>query len=128
MALQNAHSGSRTRTNAHAIGVGRFRERIGETPYQQITEWMLGRFADSDWVNTTFVAPKDWSDTPLCAIWDYNQDIQDFDERHRQSAILYGCIFYTVLFDQPETYLFHRPEGHHSDDSTPFGLSYLRNP
>lgn len=79
-------------------------------------------------MNTTFVAPKDWHGTPLHAIWMYNEDIRDFEERHRQSAILYGCIFYTVLFDRPETYLFHRPEDHHSGDTTPFGLTYLRQP
>ena len=103
MALKNAHTNKKTQSNVHAVGVGRFRERVGEAQYQQIAEWMLDQFNNSDWVNTTFVAPKDWSGTPLHAIWEHNHDIQDFTERHRQSAILYGCIFYTVLFNQPET-------------------------
>ncbi len=87
---------------------------------------MLSRFDSSEWVNTTFVAPSDWGDTPLEAIWDYFSNISDHDERHRQSAIMYGCICYTVLFDLPETYLFHRHEGLHSDETTPYGLTYRR--
>jgi hypothetical protein len=124
--LQNVHTNSKTRANIHKSGVDRFRQRIGEAQYREIEDWMLRQFDESDWVNTTFVAPRDWSGTPLNAIWEYNQDIRDFAERHRQSAILYGCIFYTVLFDRPENYLFHRPEGHHTDDTTPFGLTYRR--
>jgi hypothetical protein len=126
MALKNIHSGARTRTNIHRQGVDRFRQRIGDEKYRAIEDWMLGQFETKEWVNTTFVAPQDWSDTPLHEIWEYNSTIPDLEERHRQSAILYGCIFYTVLHARPETYLFHRHEGLHTDETTPYGLTYRR--
>jgi hypothetical protein len=87
---------------------------------------MLEHFERQEWVNTTFIAPEDWNGTPLQKIWNYNRTIQDQEERQRQSAMLYGCIFYTLLHEQPGTYLFHRHEGLHSDETIPYGLTYRR--
>lgn len=128
MALKNVHTNKKTKKNVHKQGVESFRQAIGDQRFYAIKDWMLGQFDKSEWVNTTFVAPTHWGDTPLEVIWDYFHTISDHDERHRQSAIMYGCIFYTVLFDQPETYLFHRHEGLHSDETTPYGLTYRRDP
>jgi hypothetical protein len=126
MALKNLHTGSMTRRNAHRGGVTKFRETIGDEKYREIENWMLAQFSTREWVNTTFVAPKDWGDTPLHEIWEFNGNIPDPEERHRQSAILYGCVFYSALFERPETYLFHRHEGLHTDETTPYGLTYRR--
>ena len=126
MALKNIHGDKKTLRNIHADGVRRFRTQIGDAAFQQIDDWLMDRFAESEWVNTTFVAPKRWSDTPLQAIWDSYVTVPDEHERHEQAAKMYGCLVYSVLFDKPETYLYHRPEGHHSDDTRPFGLTYRR--
>jgi hypothetical protein len=124
--VQSIHSGSETKRNIHKPGVDAFRRAIGNPQFAAIQNWMLEHFERQEWVNTTFVAPQDWSDTPLQEIWNYFRTIPDQEERHKQSAILYGCIFYTLLHERPETYLFHRHEGLHSDETTPYGLTYRR--
>jgi hypothetical protein len=126
MALKNIHTGAKTKKNVHKQGVETFRRAVGDSKYEAIQNWMMDHFAQQEWVNTTFVAPREWGDTPLEEIWNYFRAIPDHDERHRQSAILYGCIFYTLLHERPETYLFHRHEGLHSDETTPYGLTYKR--
>lgn len=128
MVLKNIHTGAKTKKNVHKEGVEGFRKTVGDKKYNAITKWMLEHFESQEWVNTTFVAPHDWTDTPLQEIWNFFWKIQDQEERHRQSAILYGCIFYTLLHEHPETYLFHRHEGLHSDETTPYGLTYRREP
>ncbi len=124
--LKNIHTGKKTQRNIHAPGVSRFREAVGEQAYQDIRNWIFDRFAEAEWVNTTWTAPTTWENTPLDPIWHYFRGIPDDSERHEESAKLYGCIFYSELFDAPQVYLYHRPEGHHSDDKRPFGLTYRR--
>lgn len=126
MALKNIHTDQKTKTNIHAAGVAKFRTAIGPEAYQEISDWIFERFEESEWVNTSWTAPRTWEDTPLDAIWQYFRMTRDDDERHEESAKLYGCIFYTELFNSPHIYLYHRPEGHHSDDKRPFGLTYRR--
>jgi len=124
--LQDMFSKSKVRSNTHAERVQKFRKEIGEDAYLEIANWWLDHFEQKDWVGTSWEAKQDWSGTPLDVIWQQLAYIPDQKERHNQSAILYGCICYTILFDQPDLYEFYRPEGHHKDDPRPFGLVYRR--
>jgi hypothetical protein len=103
-----------------------FRKRVGQNAYDDIRTWLLDLFSTQEWVNTSFVAPTNWENTPLEPVWHYFSAMQDYDERQREAAIMYGCLVYTILVKEPGVYAFHRPEGHHSDDQRPFGLTYRR--
>lgn len=122
--LRDIHSGKKVSRNIHGPGVQKFKDAVGESVYSGIQDWLLEHFDRQDWVNTTWIAPETWEGTPLMPIWEYYAKILDHDERHDISALLYGCICYTILYDDDRTYDFHRPDGHHKDDRRPFGLSY----
>jgi hypothetical protein len=126
MVLRDIHSGKLTRNSIHQGGVDQFKRRVGQKAYDDIRDWLMDLFAQQEWVNTTFVAPTIWEGTPLEPVWDYFSNVQDHEERERQAAIMYGCLVYTILVREPQIYVFHRPEGHHSDDQRPFGLTYRR--
>jgi hypothetical protein len=98
--LKDAHTGRMTRANIHAGGVEKFRKAVGRDTADAISSWIFEQFdaSQSGWVNTSWTAPKTWEGTPLDAIWQYFSPISDEHERHEQSALLYGCIFYTTLF------------------------------
>lgn len=124
--LRSIHDSKKINKNFHSEGIRQIRKAFGEERYLEIEDWVVSHFDKSDWFCTTFEAPAEWKDTPLMPIWDYYASIQDYDARHQRAAMAYGAICYTILFDRPEMYEFHRADGHHSDDKRPFGLTYRK--
>ena len=124
--LRDMFSKNLVKSNSHLKSVHIFKDEVGEKDYYEIADWWVSQFETKEWVGTSWEAPEDWSGTPLDVIWKYMDKIPDMDERHRQSAIMYGRICYSILYEQPELYEFYRPEGHHKDDPRPFGLVYRK--